>query len=150
MTIKAREVLGDCESLLADLAREPPDALWRPKWAGLVALLRAVGHVLDKIDGAGSPEARQVIDGGTSRLQVRTEDLLGVHRGRAQQRTEGVCVRLEDEHHRPTWCRVVELGDWRERWFTKRSNDVRLLHAIGRIRRPRPTAALPRSVCILD
>ncbi|MGH7221396.1 MAG: hypothetical protein ACREI1_13840 [Nitrospiraceae bacterium] len=71
MTINAREVLGDCESLLADLTREPPNALWRPKWAGLVALLRAVGHVLDKIDGEGSPEARQVIDRAWEELRGR-------------------------------------------------------------------------------
>ena len=71
MTINAREVLVDCESLLADLTREPPNALWRPKWAGLVALLRAVGHVLDKIDGAGSPEARQVIDRAWEELRGR-------------------------------------------------------------------------------
>ncbi len=62
MTILAREVLSDCERLLGELTPEMPATLWRPRWAGLVALLRAVGHVLDKVDGARSPEARQVID----------------------------------------------------------------------------------------
>jgi hypothetical protein len=37
--------------------------LWRPRWVGLVALLRAVGHVLDKADGeCGSATTRRVID----------------------------------------------------------------------------------------
>jgi hypothetical protein len=69
MTIKAREVLRDCGSLLAELTTEPPDELWRLRWAGLVALLRAVAHVLDKIDGPSSPETRQVIDSAWEKLK---------------------------------------------------------------------------------
>ena len=62
MTATARQVLQDCETLLADLRQQE---LWGPlfrlRWAGLVALLRAVGHVLDKVDGKASPEARAAI-----------------------------------------------------------------------------------------
>jgi hypothetical protein len=70
MTIKAREVLRDCGSLLAELTEEPPDELWRLRWAGLVALLRAVGHVLDKIDGPSTPETRQVITSAWEKLRT--------------------------------------------------------------------------------
>jgi len=61
MTTAARLVLGDCERILADIKEDMPSELWRPRWAGLVALLRAVGHVLDKVDGARSPEAKRAI-----------------------------------------------------------------------------------------
>ena len=36
--------------------------MFRLRWAGLVPLLRAVGHVLDKVDGKASPETRAAID----------------------------------------------------------------------------------------
>ena len=62
MTTQARYVLGDCERLLAAIGQDMPTDLWRPRWAGLVALLRAVGHVLKKVDRARSREARQVIN----------------------------------------------------------------------------------------
>ena len=68
MTLKAREVLRDCELLLADLNNEPQSELWRLRWAGLVALLRAVGHVLDKVDGKANPEGRSVIDNAWKEL----------------------------------------------------------------------------------
>lgn len=62
MTAHAREALADCETLLADVRQQQ---LWGPlfrlRWAGLVALLRAVGHVAELVDGKASPEARQVI-----------------------------------------------------------------------------------------
>lgn len=61
MTLRARVVLADCESLIADLKAEP-SASWRLRWAGFVSLLRAVGHVLDNVDGEESPEARKAID----------------------------------------------------------------------------------------
>jgi hypothetical protein len=61
MTTTARLVLSDCESVLASIKEDMPTVLWRPRWAGLVALLRAVGHVLAKVDGTHSPEAGQVV-----------------------------------------------------------------------------------------
>lgn len=74
MTILAREVLSDCERLLEDLTPEMPASLWRPRWAALVALLRAVGHVLDKVDGARSPEARQAVGEAWGELQHSKPD----------------------------------------------------------------------------
>ena len=36
--------------------------LWKPRWAGLVTLLRAVGHVLGKVDAAENAQTRRVVD----------------------------------------------------------------------------------------
>jgi hypothetical protein len=51
MTYKAREVLQDCHLALGMLEAEGDLQQWRIIWAAAVALIRAVGHVLDKIDG---------------------------------------------------------------------------------------------------
>lgn len=51
MTRKAREVLSDCRLALAFLEEECDLDRWRVHWAGAVALIRVVGHVLDKVDG---------------------------------------------------------------------------------------------------
>ncbi len=61
MTIAARKVLNDCEIALEMLEEVEDLGRWRLLWAGSVALLRAVGHVLKKIDGE-SPQIRVVID----------------------------------------------------------------------------------------
>ena len=52
MTSTAREVLADCELALTMLEAEEDLGRWRILWAGALALLRAVGHVLNKVDGA--------------------------------------------------------------------------------------------------
>lgn len=52
MTAAAREVLVDCEIALEMLEEVEDLRRWRVLWAGSVALLRAVGHVLKKVDGA--------------------------------------------------------------------------------------------------
>lgn len=62
MTVQARLVLSDCERLLAEIQKDMPTELWRPRWAGLVALLRAVGHVLHNVDSRDSGKAKQVIE----------------------------------------------------------------------------------------
>jgi len=51
MTFKAREVLSDCRIALELLEEEKNMQKWRVHWAAAVALIRAVGHVLDKSDG---------------------------------------------------------------------------------------------------
>ena len=51
MTHRAREVLEDCRLALHMLEEEADLQRWRILWAGGVALVRAVGHVLDKVDG---------------------------------------------------------------------------------------------------
>ena len=62
MTIHARQVLGDCERLLDAMPADMATVLWRPRWVGLVALLRAVGHVLEKVDGKADDTARKAIE----------------------------------------------------------------------------------------
>lgn len=69
MTTQAREVLRDCERLLAAIGPDMPGELWRPRWAGLVALLRAVGHVLEKVDAARIVNAKQVVDAAWDELR---------------------------------------------------------------------------------
>jgi hypothetical protein len=59
--LRAREVLSDCELALRDFEAAAPTAYWRTRWTALIALLRAVGHVLDKIDGARSAELKEAI-----------------------------------------------------------------------------------------
>lgn len=51
MTLKAREVLDDGRVALSLLEEEADIQRWRIHWAAAVALMRAVGHVLDKVDG---------------------------------------------------------------------------------------------------
>lgn len=52
MTYAARQVLEDCRLALDMLEEEKDLSRWKVLWAGAVALVRAVGHVLDKVDGA--------------------------------------------------------------------------------------------------
>jgi len=60
--MQARLVLADCRAALeqAEVAHDP--VAFRVHWAALVALLRAVGHVLDKVDGRQSASLRRAID----------------------------------------------------------------------------------------
>ena len=51
MTTAARRVLDDCKFILAKLEDEKDDQQWRIHWVAVVTLLRAVGHVLTKVDG---------------------------------------------------------------------------------------------------
>lgn len=57
MTIKARMVLDDCRLALQLLEDEADLRRWRIHWVAAIALVRAVGHVLDKVDG-NSPAVR--------------------------------------------------------------------------------------------
>jgi len=52
MTYHAREVLSDCRLAHSLLEEEADLPRWRIHWAAAVALIRAVGHVLDKVDGS--------------------------------------------------------------------------------------------------
>lgn len=60
MTMAAREVLGDCRIAMQILESETQLPVWRVHWAGAVALLRAVGHVLEKVDGT-SEELKKLV-----------------------------------------------------------------------------------------
>lgn len=62
VTNKARAVLTDCEHAL-ELLRQPTDPYtFRVLWVGGVALARAVGHVLDKVDAAQDEGTRVAVD----------------------------------------------------------------------------------------
>jgi hypothetical protein len=61
MTIAAREVLEDCRGALAELVDGVQGRQWRRRWIIAVVLLRAVGHVLEKVDGARSTQLRAEI-----------------------------------------------------------------------------------------
>jgi hypothetical protein len=50
-TSAARRVVADCHVALQLLEEEQDSQRWRVHWAAAVALIRAVGHVLDKVDG---------------------------------------------------------------------------------------------------
>jgi hypothetical protein len=51
MTARARLVLDDCRLALQLLEDETDLRRWRLHWVAAIALIRAVGHVLDKVDG---------------------------------------------------------------------------------------------------
>lgn len=55
MPLVARQVLADCRLCLEMLEQEQDLARWRIHWAAAVALARAVGHVLDKVDCRSMP-----------------------------------------------------------------------------------------------
>jgi hypothetical protein len=52
MTARARKVLDDCRVALQLLEEETDLQRWRIHWVAALALVRAVGHVLEKVDGA--------------------------------------------------------------------------------------------------
>ena len=58
VTCKAREVLSDCREALALLEEEQDLRRWRIHWAAAITLIRAVGHVLDKVDGLDAATRR--------------------------------------------------------------------------------------------
>jgi hypothetical protein len=49
--LRAREVLDDCRLALAMLEDETDLSRWRVHWGAALTLVRAVGRVLDKVDG---------------------------------------------------------------------------------------------------
>ena len=67
--MRSRDVLSDCKRAVEDFEAAGPTPYWRTRWTAVVALLRSVGHVLDKIDGAQSPEWRRVVDEAWFRLK---------------------------------------------------------------------------------
>ena len=54
MTTRARVVLDDCRLVLELLEVETDLRRWRIHWVSAVTLIRAVGHVLEKVDGKSS------------------------------------------------------------------------------------------------
>ena len=66
MTAAAQQVLADCRAALEMLDEERDEQRWRVLWIGAMALLRAVGHVLQKVDGE-VPDHRAAIDAAYKR-----------------------------------------------------------------------------------
>ncbi len=62
MTVAAREVLEDCRGALAELTDGVQGRQWRRRWITCVVLLRAIGHVLEKVDGERDAILRKNID----------------------------------------------------------------------------------------
>jgi hypothetical protein len=73
------------------LEDEPRQVEWRLHWILAVVLLRAVGHVLDKVDGAASPPCARLcaisIEAGPATLPIR--NLSPLHQTRAEQHHQG-------------------------------------------------------------
>lgn len=62
MTTAARDALEDCWGALEELADGIQGRVWRRRWVTAVVLLRAVGHVLDKVDARRDDAYRRAID----------------------------------------------------------------------------------------
>lgn len=63
MTEAARKVLSDCRISLRLLEEAVELNVWRVHWVGALTLIRAVGHVLHKVDGR-EPKIRRLADQG--------------------------------------------------------------------------------------
>jgi len=70
MTATARLVLLDCEAALEDLRAGPTGLQWRTRWAAAAALLRSVGHVLEKVDAKSSRAMAQAVKEGFADLKA--------------------------------------------------------------------------------
>jgi hypothetical protein len=60
--VKARVVLDDCRRALELVEDARDDQDFRVHWVALVALLRVVGHVLDKVDADANASLRKTVD----------------------------------------------------------------------------------------
>ena len=61
-SLVARDVLEDCEKALEMLQIEDSFDRFRVVWVAAIAQVRAVGHVLHKVDGERNPKLRKVIE----------------------------------------------------------------------------------------
>lgn len=61
MTTTARLVLQDVEHAIGMHSSDLSAEEFRISWFSIIGLLRAVGHVLDKVDAPTSPEMRQAV-----------------------------------------------------------------------------------------
>lgn len=68
MTHYAREVLEDCRVAVSKLKDGISGRDWRIAWVTSVALLRAVGHVLQKVDSQTNPRLQQAISTAWQKL----------------------------------------------------------------------------------
>ncbi len=73
MTTTARRALADCRKALDLLEMESDAAQFRVLWVAAVALLRSVGHVLQKVDSTQSPLVAKAIDDTWERWKTDKE-----------------------------------------------------------------------------
>jgi hypothetical protein len=74
MTTAARLVLADCKWALSEHTDDLRFEAFRVSWISVVTLLRAVGHVLDKVDSTRSATVKAAIDAWWIKLkQTRPE-----------------------------------------------------------------------------
>lgn len=71
---RARRVLADCRLVHGMMEDETDPDRFRVLWVGAVSLLRAVGHVLDKVDGVDP-----VLKASSSRAFRRWKDISQGH-----------------------------------------------------------------------
>lgn len=69
MTTSARLVLADCKQAASEIDSGVQGSAWRLRWVTSVVLLRAVGHVLDKVDSSRSANHKFAIDAAWKALQ---------------------------------------------------------------------------------
>ena len=69
MSLKAREVLADAAVAIEDFEASPATRYWRTRWVAVIAILRAVGHVADKVDGESDQYLRAAIDAEFAKLR---------------------------------------------------------------------------------
>jgi len=70
MTRVARQVVRDCELSVDELEPQEDARIWRLRWVATVTLLRAVGHVLEKVDTDVRPAYRKSIDAWWQNLKA--------------------------------------------------------------------------------
>jgi hypothetical protein len=61
MTANARTVLADCQAAMRSLEECEYGSEWSRHWVTVVSLLRAVGHVLEKVDAKSDPQLARVV-----------------------------------------------------------------------------------------
>lgn len=61
-TGRSRRVLDDVKVVRQALEDEKGSVAWRLQWITAIVLIRAVGHVLAKVDGAANPLVKEVAD----------------------------------------------------------------------------------------
>lgn len=59
-TFHARRVLSDVEIIREKLEDETGFTEWRLQWVAAIVLIRAVGHVLSKVDGKETPMVKEL------------------------------------------------------------------------------------------
>lgn len=72
--LKARQVLEDCRVALEDLEKAEDQQEFRSRWVMVCALLRAVGHILDKVDAKRDGSVREIVDDKWNELKANEEE----------------------------------------------------------------------------